>query len=63
MDERHHPGRQQRLGPDGALQRVGGVRWTIRGGIVYDAPALLADVRRIVAEAKKDRGAEAPRSE
>ena len=43
-----------RLGPDGTLQQVGGVRWTIRGGIVYDAPALLADVRRIVAEAKKD---------
>jgi imidazolonepropionase-like amidohydrolase len=41
-----------RLGPDGTLQRVGGVRWTIRGGIVYDAPALLADVRRIVADAK-----------
>ena len=52
-----------RLGADGTLQRVGGVRWTIRGGIVYDAPALLADVRRIVADAKKDRGAGAPRSE
>jgi hypothetical protein len=52
-----------RLGPDGTLQRVGGVRWTIRGGIVYDAPALLADVRRIVAAAKSERGAEAPRPE
>lgn len=41
-----------RLGEDGTLRRVGGVRWTIRGGIVYDAPALLADVRRIVADAK-----------
>jgi hypothetical protein len=32
--------------------RVGGVRYTIHDGIVYDAPALLADVRRMVAEAK-----------
>jgi len=32
--------------------RVGGVRYTIHDGIVYDAPALLADVRRIVADAK-----------
>ena len=32
--------------------RVGGVRWTIKDGIVYDAPQMLADVRRIVAEAK-----------
>jgi hypothetical protein len=34
------------------MARVGGVRWTIRDGIVYDAPALLQDVKRIVAEAK-----------
>jgi hypothetical protein len=33
-------------------QRVGGVRYTIHDGIVYDAPALLADVRRMVADAK-----------
>jgi imidazolonepropionase-like amidohydrolase len=32
--------------------RVGGVRYTIHDGIVYDAPALLADVRRMVADAK-----------
>ena len=32
--------------------RVGGVRYTIHDGIVYDAPALLANVRRIVADAK-----------
>jgi len=32
--------------------RVGGVRYTIHDGIVYDAPALLADVRQIVADAK-----------
>ena len=32
--------------------RVGGVRWTIKDGIVYDAPALLADVRAMVAAKK-----------
>ena len=47
-----------RLGEDGRLARVGGVRWTIKDGIVYDAKALLADVRRIVAEAKRERGIE-----
>jgi hypothetical protein len=34
------------------IERVGGVRWTIHDGIVYDAKALLADVRRMVREAK-----------
>ncbi len=33
--------------------RVGGVKYTIKDGIVYDAKKLLADVRRIVAEAKE----------
>ena len=33
----------------GELGRVGGVRWTIRDGIVFDAPALLAEVRELVA--------------
>jgi imidazolonepropionase-like amidohydrolase len=33
--------------------RVGGVRYTIKDGILYDAPKLLADVRRMVAEQKK----------
>ncbi|HEX5759843.1 MAG TPA: amidohydrolase family protein [Thermoanaerobaculia bacterium] len=31
--------------------RVGGVRWTIKDGVLHDAPALLAEVRRTVAEA------------
>jgi hypothetical protein len=35
-----------------AVERVGGVRYTIHDGIVYDARALLADVRRMVAAAK-----------
>ncbi|MFY2763771.1 amidohydrolase family protein [Arenimonas sp. MALMAid1274] len=45
-----------RLGDDGQLQRVGGVRYTIKGGLVFDAPALLGDVRRIVADEKARRG-------
>ena len=39
----------------GELGRVGGVSYTIRGGIVYDAKQLLADVREMVAKAKKSR--------
>ncbi len=30
------------------LERVGGVRWTVKDGIVYDAPELLADVAAMV---------------
>ena len=47
-----------KLGDDGVLGRVGGVRYTIKDGIVYDAKALLADVRRMVAEDKAKRGIE-----
>ena len=42
-----------RLNPETqAVERVGGVRWTIKDGIVYDARALLASVERMVAEAR-----------
>ena len=34
----------------GEVERVGGVRWTIKDGIVYDARQLLADVRAMVDE-------------
>ncbi|NOT62700.1 MAG: amidohydrolase family protein [Acidobacteria bacterium] len=34
-------------------ERVGGVKYTIKDGIVYDAKKLLADVEKIVAEAKR----------
>ncbi|MFS0490308.1 amidohydrolase family protein [Leadbetterella byssophila] len=33
--------------------RVGGVRYTVKDGIVYDAPQLLKDVRQIVKDAKE----------
>jgi hypothetical protein len=36
----------------GKIERVGGVRWTIHDGVIYDAKALLADVRGMVSDAK-----------
>jgi imidazolonepropionase-like amidohydrolase len=36
----------------GRVDRVGGVRYTIKDGIVYDARKLAADVQAIVAKAK-----------
>jgi hypothetical protein len=41
-----------RLDAAGQPQRVGGVKYTIKDGIVYDAPALLAEVRALVAAAR-----------
>lgn len=40
----------------GLVERVGGVRWTIKDGIVYDAFKLRADVRAMVRQAKTDLG-------
>ncbi|MBM4187194.1 MAG: amidohydrolase family protein, partial [Gemmatimonadetes bacterium] len=37
----------------GRVERHGGVRWTIKGGVVYDARGLLEDVRGMVREAKQ----------
>ena len=45
-----------RVTPDNDVVRVGGVRWTIKDGIVYDAPKLLEDVREIVRRAKEEAG-------
>jgi hypothetical protein len=47
-----------RLGADGVARRVGGVRLTIKDGIVYDAAELRAQVRAMVAAEKKKRGIE-----
>jgi hypothetical protein len=38
------------------VERVGGVRWTIKDGIVYDAKKLLAEVREMVLEQKIQQG-------
>lgn len=42
-----------RLNEKNEAVRVGGVKYTIKDGIVYDAKALLKDVRDIVKQAKK----------
>jgi hypothetical protein len=41
-----------RLDEAGEVRRVGGVRWVVKDGVVYDAPSLLAEVADMVAEAK-----------
>lgn len=41
-----------KLTDDNKITRVGGVRFTIKDGIIYDAKELLADVRKMVREAK-----------
>jgi imidazolonepropionase-like amidohydrolase len=38
------------------LERAGGVRYTIKDGIVYDARRLLKDVEEMVREAKEEAG-------
>jgi hypothetical protein len=42
----------------GKPERKGGVRWTVKDGVVYDAHKLLADVRAMVVEQKQQRAAE-----
>jgi hypothetical protein len=37
------------------VERVGGVKWTIKDGIVYDAKQLLADVEAMVEKQKRER--------
>ena len=41
---------------EGNVVHTGGVLWTIKDGFVYDATALLADVKNMVAEARAARG-------
>ena len=38
------------------VERIGGIRYTVRDGIVYDAKALLEDVADMVRERKEERG-------
>ncbi|WP_128545537.1 amidohydrolase family protein [Larkinella soli] len=47
-----------RLNEKNEVVRAGGVKYTVKDGVVYDAKQLLADVRRIVAEAKQKEGFE-----
>jgi hypothetical protein len=39
----------------GKAERVGGIKYTIKDGIVYDAKQLLADVAAMVEKQKKER--------
>ncbi len=43
-----------RLDESGEVRTVGGVKYTIKDGIVYDAKKLLADVERMVEQAKQE---------
>jgi len=45
-----------RLNDENQPARVGGVRYTIKDGIVYDARELLSDVREIVSSAREESG-------
>ena len=46
-----------RVGLDGKVSHVGGVKYTIKDGVVYDAQRLLADVAAMVAAQKAQRAA------
>jgi hypothetical protein len=48
----------ERLNKDGVVERVGGVRYTIKDGIVYDARALLTDVAAMVEAQRQTRSAQ-----
>ena len=41
----------------GEIERVGGIKYTIKDGIVYDAKELLADVAKMVEKQKRERRA------
>ena len=47
-----------RVDENNEVIRAGGVEYTIKDGVIYDAKALLADVAEIVAEAKREAGRE-----
>lgn len=43
-----------KLTPDNEVVRVGGVKYTVKDGVIYDAKQLLEDVKEMVKKAKKD---------
>lgn len=45
-----------KLTEDNQVVRVGGVRYTVKDGIIYDARELLQDVKKLVAEEKQKSG-------
>jgi imidazolonepropionase-like amidohydrolase len=46
--------------PDGSMARVGGVRYTIKDGIVFDAASLRANVRDMVTTERERLGVSEP---
>lgn len=47
-----------KLTDDNKVIRAGGVKYTIKGGVIYDAKELLADVKALVDQVKEETGAE-----
>lgn len=45
-----------KLMDDNSVKRVGGIKYTVKDGVVYDAKKLLADVKKIVDEEKTKAG-------
>jgi imidazolonepropionase-like amidohydrolase len=45
---------------DGKLTRGGGIEWTIKDGIPYHVPTLMADIAEIVAKARAERARKSP---
>jgi imidazolonepropionase-like amidohydrolase len=45
----------------GQVERVGGIKYTIKDGIVYDAKQLLADVAAMVEKQKQERASPSAR--
>jgi hypothetical protein len=45
-----------KLTEDNDVVRAGGVKYTIKDGIIYDAKALLEDVKKMVADEKAKTG-------
>jgi imidazolonepropionase-like amidohydrolase len=45
-----------KLTEENEIVRAGGIKYTIKDGIIYDAKALLSDVRQIVDKAKEEAG-------
>ena len=43
-----------KLNKDNEVERVGGVKYTIKDGIVYDSKLLLEDVRKMVRKSKDE---------
>jgi len=43
-----------KLTEDNEVVRVGGVKYTVKDGVIYDAKQLLEDVKEMVKKAKKE---------